>query len=177
MTQIDLGLTAEFSDKLRQLLDACAVRGVIMRPYFGIRPPQEQAKLWRQSRSAAAINQEIVVLKNANAPFLANCIAGAGICRGPWATNATPGLSWHQYGVACDCAWIVNGDPEWSASPGGPNNGYRVYAQEAQKLGLTTLGSIGDWGHVQEPSRAAPDSMPGGYTLADIDKIMQEKWG
>lgn len=169
-----LGLTAEFETKLQALLDACCVRNVRMHPYFGIRDPVEQARLWRQSRSADAIAQAKNMLLNDGAPFLAKCLDAAGITRGHFATNALPGLSWHQYGIACDCAWIVDGAEEWSSTAGGVNNGYKVYAEEAAKLGLRTLGSMGDWGHVQEPPANSPEDS---HTLAEINTIMQQKWG
>jgi len=117
------------------------------------------------------------MLIQSNAPFLARCIDVAGIARGAWATNALPGLSWHQYGTACDCAWTVDGIETWDASAKGANNGYRIYMEEAQKLGLKTLGSIGDWGHVQDSPHPSPDYSPGGHTLADIDRIMSAKFG
>jgi len=173
MTDPYAGLTAEFTDHLHELIGNCLMAGVTMHPYFGLRHPRVQAKLWRQSRSAAEIAEGRAKLAAGNAPFLLKCLDDAGPSRGPWATNALPGESWHQYGEAMDCVWIRNGVEEWSADIDGDANGYRVYASEAAKLGMTTLGSIGDWGHVQIPAASSPLKQ---YTLEQIDGIMKAKF-
>jgi 23S rRNA G2069 N7-methylase RlmK/C1962 C5-methylase RlmI len=51
-------------------------------------------------------------------------------------------------------------------------NGYRVYAKEADALGLTNLGKIGDWVHVQSSSAGSP---PGSWT--EINARMKQRWG
>lgn len=169
------GLTAEFNEALTNLLTNCQSRGVTMAPYFGLRTPLEQAKLWRQSRPADAVQAKIAKLKSQGADYLASLIQAVGPCKGPWATNAIPGLSWHQYGIAMDCVWMVKGREEW-AGPATVDGieGYEIYAREANKLGLTTLGSIGDFGHVQQPPGASPLAQ---YKITDIDRIMRDKFG
>ena len=94
---------------------------------------------------------------------------------GRWATNALPGYSWHQWGEAVDAFWLVNGKSEWAPDKLiDGKNGYKVYAAEAKKMGLTSLGStLDDWPHVQlrqiEVSRA--------YSLTKINALMKEKFG
>lgn len=168
------GLEPAFADKLKDLLSALAERGVIMRPYFGVRDPVTQGKLWRQSRSATAVSAKIVSLRQNDAHYLADAIEKAGPSNGPWATNAIPGYSWHQYGSAMDCVWMRNGVEEWSVDLDGDKNGYRVYAAEAPNHGLTSLSSIGDWAHVQ---LSAANSPAGQYTLQEIDRLMRAKFG
>ena len=43
-----LQLDPKFTQKLKDLIVDCATAGVVMKPYFGIRDPLTQGKLWRQ---------------------------------------------------------------------------------------------------------------------------------
>jgi peptidoglycan LD-endopeptidase CwlK len=175
MTDISaLGLTAGFETVLATLLRNCAARGIILRPYFGIRDPVTQAKLYRQSRSWAEIQSARAGLARGGAAFLVKCLDDAGTSHGPFATNALPGFSFHQYGTACDCVWIRDGAEEWSASINGAANGYTIYAEEATKLGLRTLGHMGDYGHVQQSEANSPGDA---YTVTQINAIMESKFG
>lgn len=172
-------LVPEFRTSIEQLLENCAKRGCTMRPYMGIRTPQEQGKLWRQSRSIEQIRAKIKELRSQGANFLADCIEKVGPQNGRHVTNAIPGLSWHQWGEAVDSFWLVNGEAEWSISRKVNGvNGYRVYAEEARELGLTAGGfftSIKDWPHVQLSEAAGPRGVKGGIT--DIDAAMKEMFG
>lgn len=171
-------LTPEFSNKLAALLLACQGQGVEMRPYFGIRTPFEQAKLWRQSRTREEVNQKIAELKDKGASFLAHCLESVGPQNGPHVTNALPGLSWHQWGEAVDCVWVVAGQTEWStAKQVNAHNGYRVYAEQAVQLGLDAGGlwkSLKDWPHVQLRRVASPSGV---MSLVEIDGKMKMMFG
>src|SRR6185369_14731386 len=96
---------------------------------------------------------KIASLRDQGAPFLAHCLESVGPQSGDPVTNAIPGLSWHQWGEAMDCVWIVDGAAEWSTTRKVNGvNGYRAYANEAVRLGLTAGGffrSLKDWPHVQ----------------------------
>lgn len=175
----DLGvLVDEFRPKVVALLDRCTARGAPMRPYFTLRSPFEQARLWRQSRSREEIDAKIAELQSKSAPFLADCIRRVGPQLGDPVTNAVPGLSWHQWGEAVDCFWLVNGEAEWSSRKTVDGlNGYHVYAEEAQAAGLTAGGlwsSFKDWPHVQLRSASSPLSL---MSLKDIDDAMKERFG
>jgi peptidoglycan LD-endopeptidase CwlK len=171
-------LVPAFRTKVTKLLNSCAARGVIMRPYFTIRTPLEQAKLWRQSRSIEEITLKIIQLKANGAPYLASRIEKAGAQNGDPVTNAIPGLSWHQWGEAVDCFWLVNGDAEWSSKVKiNGDNGYNVYAEEAQKIGLTAGGlfkSLKDWPHMQLKSDSDPSKTK---SLSEIDAEMRIRFG
>jgi len=176
---IDLStLKPEFRSRVRTLLSACGDRGLELRPYAALRSPFVQARLWRQSRTREEILAKIRQLREAGAPFLAHCLGSVGPQYGEHVTNALPGFSWHQWGEALDCFWVVDGTAEWSTSRTADGlNGYRVYAEEAERLGLTAGGhwtSLKDWPHVQ----ARPDGHPGAvYTLDQIDAAMVKKFG
>ena len=112
------------------------------------------------------------------APFLAHCLELAGPQNGKLATRAIPGLSWHQWGEAIDSFWVVDGAAEWSTTKQiDGQNGYRVYAEEASKLGLDAGGlwrRFKDWPHVQLRSEPSP---LGAMTLVQIDAEMSRRFG
>ena len=168
-------LDPEFRERLEVLLEACAARGVDMRPYCTERSPSDQARLWRQSRSTSEIDKAARMLVDADAHWLAGVLLSVGPQSGKWATNALPGQSWHQFGLACDSYWLKDGIAQWSAAKGGNANGYRVMAEEASRLGLRSLGDIGDFPHVQGPADSSPRSA--GMTWAEIDEAMRERFG
>ncbi len=168
-------LAPEFRERLEVLLEACAARGVDMRPYCTERPPSDQARLWRQSRCMSEIDAAARMLMDADAHWLAGVLLSVGPQHGPQVTSALPGQSWHQFGLACDSYWLASGKAQWSAAKGGNANGYRVMAEEASRLGLRSLGDIGDWPHVQGPASASPRS--DGMTWAEIDEAMRERFG
>lgn len=167
-------LVADFAAQMEAVQAACKARGVDMRPFFTARHPVEQGGLWRQSRSGSEVRAKIASLIGAGAPYLAQCIVDAGSQSGRWATNAIPGLSWHQWGLAEDDYWLVDGKAEWNADAiHNGVNGYAVYAEEAERLGLRSLRSIGDSPHVQQPKEGSPSSMG----LVAVDAAMRERWG
>jgi len=171
-------LRPEMKKKLAELLKNCRAKGIEMRASDGLRTPLEQARLWRQSRSSEQISAKIKELQDAGAVYLAGVLSAIGRQSGPDVTGAIPGYSWHQWGEAVDCFWLVDGKAEWSLTRKvGGLNGYVVYANEAEKLGLTAGGHWPrrkDWPHVQLRSANGPgDAM----TLLQIDAEMQKRFG
>jgi peptidoglycan LD-endopeptidase CwlK len=169
------GLEPAFAQALNALLADCTVSRVLLHPYFGLRDCVTQAKLWRQSRLTSEIERKRRELVAAGATFLAHCIDIAGPQDGPWATNAIPGMSWHQWGLACDCVWMRAGKGTFDVHVDGANNGYQMMAAKAPLHGLTPLGpAIGDWDHVQLPKESSPLHR---YTLAQINTAMEAQFG
>lgn len=171
-------LDAAFLDKVNSVIDACAHDGITMVPYAGLRTPFSQAKLWRQSRSTAQVNDRIASLKADGAEFLAHCIASVGPQHGGHVTNAIPGYSWHQWGEAVDCYWLREGKAEWDIDLDGPDNGYRVYAEIATQAGLVAGGywqSLKDWPHLQ--LRKASHPAAAGLSVTEIDAAMEHRFG
>jgi peptidoglycan LD-endopeptidase CwlK len=71
---------------------------------------------------------------------------------GPNVTHAAAGESWHQYGLAADCAFLINGRVVISELNPVAMRGYTLYGDVAQSFGLTWGGSwrrIKDLGHVE----------------------------
>lgn len=128
-------LVPEFREKFEKLLIVCKNSGFTFVPFYTLRTPQEQARLWRQSRSRSQIDAKISELRSNKCNFLADCIEGAGPQNGRRVTGAIPGQSWHNWGEACDAFLLsINGSAIWNEK----HIGYEFYAQEAIKLGLTS---------------------------------------
>ncbi len=171
-------LIPEFKERVITLLQNCKNRGIEMRPNEGLRDPFVQARYWRQSRTKQTIAKKVQELKTSNAPFLAHCIESIGPQHGDPVTNALPGLSWHQWGEALDCFWVVKGKAVWDLTTTVNGlNGFMIYAAEAKKLGLEAglfWTSLQDSPHVQLRKAANPLST---FTLQKIDQVMKERFG
>jgi peptidoglycan LD-endopeptidase CwlK len=175
-------LDTGFRGQIQELLTKCGTQGIEMRPFHTLRDPFEQARLWRQSRSSAEIQAKLKQLKRKGAPFLAHIIESVGPQHGQPVTNAIPGLSWHQWGEAIDCYWLLRNKAEWSVNKkamlrdGRRFNGYRLYAEFATSSGLIAGGHwqrLKDWPHIQR----RPAEVDHYYSLPEIDKTMQERFG
>jgi len=167
----------QLKEKALDLIDRCRQRGFEMRPSAGLRDPFEQARLWRQSRSIEEIRKQIATLKAQGADFLAHCLDSVGPQHGDPVTNALPGYSWHQWGEAVDCFWLLDGRAEWSTTRKiNGENAYRVYAQQATAVGLTAGGlwpRLKDWPHVQLRTASSPSALG----VQEIDRVMRERFG
>lgn len=162
-------LDADFKAKVKIVLARCEQRGYIFRPYATLRSPWEQAKLWRQSRPTEEIQRAIKKLQVNGAKYLAFVLQSVGPQYGRWATNALPGQSWHNWGLAVDCFLLsADGRAIWSSS----HPGYAVYSEEASRQGLT-CGR--EWVHKDAVHiQAVSYSVKSKYTWAAIDKKMLE---
>ena len=171
-------LTPNFKPKVEELIRLTNEAGYPMRPFFTLRSPFEQAELWRQSRTIEQINSKITEFENAGADFLVHCLQSVGPHHGAHVTNAPPGYSWHQWGEAVDCFWLVDNKAEWSSRKKiNDNNGYRVYADIATSLGLNAGGfwhSIKDWPHVQLRKNASPRSA---FSISQVNEQMSRQFG
>jgi hypothetical protein len=181
MSRDILDLVPEFRAKQQQVYDTCAAQGIIMVPYCTVRSVIEQAILWRQSRTKAQIDNRLAFLREQGAPFLADILDGVGPRSGPQVTGALPGESWHQWALACDSYWSVNGTAIWSPDKyleigSSTVNGYRAYALIAQQGGLTAGGlwkGFQDWPHTQHRKEKVTDL----YTWKEINDRMKERFG
>jgi peptidoglycan L-alanyl-D-glutamate endopeptidase CwlK len=171
-------LVVEFRGTIENLISKCADRGIEMRPYAAVRSPLDQGRLWRQSRTLEEIAERIDDFRTQGADFLAFCLETVGPQHGDPVTNAPPGFSWHQWGEALDSFWVVGGKAEWSTvKKVNGLNGYHVYADEAEELGLTAGGhwtSFKDWPHVQMRDASSPAKI---LSLQDINAEMRNRFG
>lgn len=173
MRSLDL-LIAPFRLLAQELIfTALPARGVVVRPYYTVRSPWEQARLWRQSRSRETIEAKIEELVSADAPTLATYLRSVGAQSGKPVTRAIPGLSWHQWREAFDVFVLKDGKAIWDAA----DPGYIALAEEAKKLGMTPgryFPTFPDCDHIQARPQASPKGI---YTLPEIDETMRSMYG
>lgn len=168
-------LTPAFQKKVLQLLDKCDRLGYTLYPFCGARSPQVQAEYWGKGRTKNDVFDKVEFLKSHEAYYLAEILSvtvpdiSSNII-----TNALPGLSWHQWGEAMDCFWLIDETPEWDISKTiNGISGYEIYAQEASKLGLTSgynWKEFKDAVHIQLTNLSSPLER---YSWKEIDNKMQ----
>lgn len=170
-------LTTDFRADVTELLGRLAQEGHQLVPFYALRDPWQQARLWRQSRSRARIVREVARLREHGAEWLATEVLWAvGPTVGRWATNALPGQSWHQWGEAVDCYVLADVDRDgdvddacWDAD----HPGYIRYAQIAEDMGLTAGRSFRDSVHVQRTAGKVLHH----FDWPAIDRQMRERFG
>jgi peptidoglycan L-alanyl-D-glutamate endopeptidase CwlK len=97
---------------------------------------------------------EMALLEGYRSPARQNLLAAAG----PSVTNAKAFQSYHQYGLAADCAFFRDGKLIISEKDPWAMRGYRLYGEEAEVLGLRWGGrwAMMDFGHTElRPARNA----------------------
>lgn len=161
-------LHPQFRAAVESVLAVLRTEGLFFRPYFTRRDPVTQARLWRQSRSAAVVRAQVEQLRRQGCDFMVACFDRAGPADGPWATNALPGQSWHQFGEAVDCYRVdATGSADWERRQ------YARYGQIANAHGLFWGGHFGDANHLQW-RRVEPPEVFGG--LRQIDTALAAAW-
>jgi peptidoglycan L-alanyl-D-glutamate endopeptidase CwlK len=91
---------------------------------------------------------EMVLIEGYRSPERQAALAALG----PAVTRAGPGRSYHQHGLAADCAFLIDGRIVVSEQDPRAARGYELYGQVAQSLGLVWGGgwkSLKDLGHVE----------------------------
>jgi len=90
---------------------------------------------------------EMALLEGYRSPARQDALAASGSN----VTNARAFQSWHQYGLAGDCAFLRDGKLVISEKDPWAMRGYQVYGQVAESLGLTWGGrwKMMDFGHTE----------------------------
>ncbi len=90
---------------------------------------------------------EMALLEGYRSPARQDELASAG----SHVTNARAFQSWHQYGLAADCAFLRDGKLVISEKDPWAMRGYQLYGQVAESLGLTWGGrwQMMDFGHIE----------------------------
>lgn len=147
----------------------CKAKGVELLVYCTLRDEKEQARLYRTNRSAVDIERKIEAMKRAGYPVLAKILDGVGPqpnvrdAKGRMAikTHAGPGESFHQHGLAYDCAPLVEGRILWDPS----HWTWKTIVAEGKALGLRDL-SFED-GHFEWPGSRISDLMTRKYRAGE----------
>ncbi|HEX8405288.1 MAG TPA: M15 family metallopeptidase [Duganella sp.] len=90
---------------------------------------------------------DMAILEGYRSPERQNLLAGMGSN----VTNAAAFQSWHQYGLAADCAFMRNGKLVITEKDPWAMRGYELYGQVAESVGLTWGGrwKMMDFGHTE----------------------------
>ena len=90
---------------------------------------------------------DMALLEGYRSPARQDELAAAG----GHVTNAHAFQSWHQYGLAADCAFLRDGKLVISERDPWAMRGYRLYGEVAESLGLTWGGrwKMMDFGHIE----------------------------
>ncbi len=90
---------------------------------------------------------DMAILEGYRSPERQNTLAKMGSS----VTNAAAFQSWHQYGLAADCAFVRNGKIVISEKDPWAMRGYQLYGQVAESQGLTWGGrwKMMDFGHTE----------------------------
>lgn len=195
MREIDhfAGLDRGFETKVREAMEEAQAEGMSVIPTCGLRPPWEQAKLWRGTRSKHLICRVIDYYQNIM-PYVTSLIEDVGFqkrrendSRLGWPFpigHEMPALSSHQWGLALD--FVLVPAPETNPWIKNIEIGvkYDRFAGIAERHDLFAT----TWGHLEclaaqkaktsawKTTRAKTDLDPADH-LADLDRRCREKWG
>lgn len=153
-------LHPDFRRKAEKILMTTDAKGINLLIYCTVRTCEEQARLYRSTRTWAEIEKKIEQFFAGGFSFLADILIGVGPQAGVLDRHVTwagPGESWHNYGFAFDAVVMVNGKPDWAMDY--PSK-WQLYGQIARDCGCEWAG---DWSgkkreyvHVQEQSEGSP---------------------
>ncbi len=156
-------LVEKLQEKARIVQRACQEAGGFdLLIYCTLRPLEEQARLFRQSRSRKEIDLKISKFRNMGYVFLADVLESVGPCYGEHVTNAGPGESWHNYGQAFDAVPLLGGKPAWNYLKA--KSYWDAYGEAVRQAGLYWAG---DWHNFREYPHA--QLKPGGNPLKSMD--------
>jgi peptidoglycan L-alanyl-D-glutamate endopeptidase CwlK len=133
----------QFAKIVKNWLKLCEARMYEVVVYSTLRTNEEQAALYAQGReSVMRVNE----LRQA---------AGLGTIvrsQNNRVTNAKPGTSWHNYGLAIDFFPLrLDGKPDWAYSPKDPADIYDEAVQLAKGVDKSIVwgGAWEDYGHLE----------------------------
>jgi len=159
---IDLDeLDSDFRDKLVNVIRDSLAIGMALDIRVGTLNVQQQAKLWRRSRTDNEIDHGIFELEQENCPFLAEVLRRANSPAGVAVTGDMPGFTWQNFGEEVEIH---------STSHSIATDLMKIAKKYDLTVGESFLGNVS--------LRKSPFSTPlEVYKASEIDKLMQEKWG
>ncbi|GAB3033459.1 M15 family metallopeptidase [Bowmanella dokdonensis] len=134
-------LVPEAREKAERVTRACHdAAGFDLLIYCTLRTLEEQARLYRQSRSRAEVEQKMASFHRQGFGFLANVLESVGPCYGKHVTNAAPGESWHNYAEAWDAVPLIGGKAAWNYLEA--KDHWDAYGEAVRQVGMSWAG---DW--------------------------------
>lgn len=179
----DIGtLEPKFGQYAVDFIDSCKQHNFPIKLYCFFRPLQEQARLFRQSRTLEEIKTRAVTLRGIwNRPDLADILMNVGPVNGKLGhhvTFAAPGQSLHNYGLAFDGAPLQpNGTIDWD-----DEMKWQEYRDFALEVGLVILSH--EFPHCQMPGanwkdlirKTSPTQVPVLKQKEAFDRGYREGW-
>lgn len=116
--------------------------------------PDFELRLLHVFNRMESLGYKLVLLEGYRSPERQDQLAAMG----NHVTNARAFQSYHQFGLAADCAFLRDGKIVISERDPWAMRGYQLYGQEAQAVGLVWGGSwkMMDLGHVELHARKLP---------------------
>ena len=131
------------------VMRGCQETGFDLLIYCTLRTFAEQAMLWRRGRTKEQIVDTAELLeKTYLRADLAKVLIDVGPQYGTKVTNAAPGFSLHNYGMAFDAVPLVQGRPLWGTG----NVEWKLYGEAVKHAGLEWGGewvNFADFPHAQ----------------------------
>jgi peptidoglycan L-alanyl-D-glutamate endopeptidase CwlK len=134
----------------------------------------DQSRLFRQSRTRAQILLRMQRYNRDGYSWLAHAMDEVGPQQGKLgqhATNAGPGESWHQYGLAQDACPILRGELLWDYDQRQQEVAdlWEVFGDACRDSDLVWAGN---WAHMREmPHAQMPMSNASPLEVLDVDEI------
>lgn len=148
-------LRPEFFTLANQMLQLAVERDLDMLVYATYRDAAEQSRLYRRGRNLEQIREKAQELQNKwGRPDLAQLLWDVGPQHGGRVTNAGPGQSMHQYGLALDAVPMRDGKPVWGTSDQDDMKLWQAYGSCVREAGLVWSGdwtSFREYPHCQMP--------------------------
>ena len=130
--------------------EVAAVRPLLVsasRNWALLRPDYSQRLLMVFKIMKEKYGYDMAILEGYRSPERQTMLAGLGGS----VTNAAAFQSWHQYGLAADCAFVRDGKLVISEKDPWAMRGYQLYGQVAESVGMTWGGrwKMMDFGHTE----------------------------
>lgn len=130
--------------------------------YCTRRSCEEQARLYRQGRTSARIELMLTALeRDYGRADLAELLHNVGPQYGPLVTNAAPGQSLHNYGLAFDAVPMRHGKPIWNTAAPEDHALWELYGALVAAAGL-------DWAGKWQMFRELPHAQLPGHDWREL---------
>jgi peptidoglycan LD-endopeptidase CwlK len=148
-------LRQDLRNRAHALLTRCKEENMEILIYCTLRSFEEQARLYCQSRAAEQIKAKADELSGRwGRKDLADMLLRIGPQAGGKVTNAGPGQSMHNYGLAFDAVPLRAGKPVWQSVKPEDKALWALYGKLGQEVGLEWAGNwtkFTEYPHLQAP--------------------------
>jgi peptidoglycan L-alanyl-D-glutamate endopeptidase CwlK len=148
-------LTPDMVVMANEMLAMCEEAGIDILVYRTLCTTEEQAKIYRRGRPLSDIYNAAAKLDELyGRPDLKRILLGVGPQYGSRVTNAMPGQSPHNYGLAFDAVPLVSGKPVWDHATTEDEALWKRMASLGLKAGLAWGGAwrnFKDYPHFETP--------------------------